>query len=93
MALNQFKPGQVLCFRFTIGSGFHCHCVGEFVAVDRGLVVVKPTGVESPDWFDQRELKPTYRLRASNVYLWGKGVEDRWPHCWWFEDTKTPLKP
>ncbi len=86
LPLNQFVPGQVLCFHSTIRPGFHAHMVGQFVKVERGLVHVKATDILSPDWYDWRDFENKYpgrlaRLRPKSCHLWGQGPNDTHAYC------------
>lgn len=99
--LDQFKPGQLLCFKVGIKSGFYAHLLGKFLKLDRGLVVVHAQELYDPDWYDWDEFDRKYpgrivRLRPTSCYLWGKSLaikhwSDSYPHCHWFKDLNTPV--
>ena len=95
LPLNQFKPGQKLTIKFSIGTGFYVNCPAEFIELIRGLVKVKCLGGWEPTWYRPYDLEEKYPnriaiVKAKSCYVWGKGEGDRWERCHWFKDTKTP---
>lgn len=98
LPLNQFKVGQPLMVKFNINSGHDIHCDAEFLGIEKGLVKVKITDVNSPSWFsytyDIPNRYPDFigKFRAKSCYLWGQSGKISWPRCHWFTDTKTPVE-
>jgi len=95
LPLNQFKPGQPLMVKFSIGNDHYAFSPAEFVAIEKGNVKVKILDGWEPDWYSSYELELKYpnriaMLRAKSCLVWGKGPGDGWERCHWFKDTKTP---
>ncbi len=96
LPLCEFKIGQPLMIKFSIGNDHYAYWPVEFMAIEKGLVKVKclPTG-GTPDWYgDVEEKYPNLiaTVRAKSCYLWGKGAGDYWERCHWFKNTKSPVE-
>jgi hypothetical protein len=92
--LNQFKPGQSLCFRFYHNS-HSITCSGKFIRIVRGTVELEILPGWEPDWFRECDVQKRYpgmiaRTRPRNIFLWGKSPDDTYTRCHWFKNLTDP---
>ena len=96
LPLNQFAVGQPLTVKFMLPSDHSVFCDAEFIGIEKGLVKVKITDVQSPLWFsyDNAVIRkyPNHigKFRAKNCLVWGKLAGEHNLRCHWFKDIKTP---
>lgn len=97
LPLHQFKPGQRLYVKWSLGGGHYACAMAEFERLERGIVCVKLVKDDylSPDYMDWHGVEQDFpdlrmRVRAKSIYLWGQRREDKWCRCYWFQNTKTP---
>lgn len=94
--LVEFKPGETVLFRRSIGKGFWMDAVAAFVRIERGLVVLKPKKIVTPDHYrnvDRPKLFPggLVKVKPTSCFLWGQSGFIGWNRVHRFKDLKTPL--